>query len=54
MIRIRSVLSPDSWQLEGYRAGRLQLSLDKMYLRDWPVQSGLKKVLESGPEGKEG
>lgn len=57
VILIDEALTPDSsryWPLEGYEAGGPQPSFDKQYLRDWLVQSGFKKGLESGPQGKEG
>jgi phosphoribosylaminoimidazole-succinocarboxamide synthase len=57
LILIDEALTPDSsryWPVEGYKAGGPQASFDKQYLRDWLVQSGFRKGLESGPEGKEG
>ncbi|KDQ51092.1 hypothetical protein JAAARDRAFT_185605 [Jaapia argillacea MUCL 33604] len=55
LILVDEVLTPDSsryWPLEGYEAGHGQPSFDKQYLRDWLVQNGFRKGLESGPEGK--
>jgi phosphoribosylaminoimidazole-succinocarboxamide synthase len=57
LILIDEALTPDSsryWPVGGYKAGGPQASFDKQYLRDWLVQSGFRKGLESGPEGKEG
>ena len=57
LILIDEALTPDSsryWPLEGYKAGGPQPSFDKQFLRDWLVQSGFRRGLESGPEGKEG
>jgi len=57
VILIDELLTPDSsryWPLEGYKEGGPQPSFDKQYLRDWLVNSGFRKGLESGPEGKEG
>jgi len=57
LILIDEALTPDSsryWPLDGYKAGGTQPSFDKQYLRDWLVQSGFKKGLESGPAGQEG
>lgn len=56
-ILIDEVLTPDSsryWPLEGYVPGKPQPSFDKQFLRDWLVQNGFRKGLESGPVGKEG
>lgn len=57
LILIDEALTPDSsryWPLESYKAGGTQPSFDKQFLRDWLVQSGFKKGLESGPVGHEG
>jgi len=57
LILIDEALTPDSsryWSLESYKAGGTQSSFDKQFLRDWLVQSGFKKGLESGPVGREG
>ena len=54
LILIDEVLTPDSsryWPAAGYEAGRSQPSFDKQYIRDWLVQNGFKKGLESGPDG---
>lgn len=57
VILIDELLTPDSsryWPLEGYEPGRPQPSFDKQYLRDWLVEAGFRKGLESGKEGEEG
>ncbi|TFK67704.1 phosphoribosylaminoimidazole-succinocarboxamide synthase [Pluteus cervinus] len=57
LILIDELLTPDSsryWPKDKYETGRGQESFDKQYVRDWLVQNGFKKGLESGPEGKEG
>ncbi|KAJ7591246.1 SAICAR synthetase [Mycena floridula] len=55
LILIDELLTPDSsryWPADTYEPGRQQQSFDKQYLRDWLVESGFKKGLESGPPGK--
>jgi phosphoribosylaminoimidazole-succinocarboxamide synthase len=55
VIWIDEALTPDSsryWPMEGYKAGGPQPSFDKQYLRDWLVQAGFRKGLESGPGGE--
>jgi len=57
LILIDELLTPDSsryWPLEGYESGKPQPSFDKQYLRDWLVEAGFQKGLESGKEGEEG
>jgi phosphoribosylaminoimidazole-succinocarboxamide synthase len=42
---IDEVLTPDSsrfWDAAKYEVGRSQASLDKQYLRDWLIDSGLR------------
>ncbi|RDB30078.1 Phosphoribosylaminoimidazole-succinocarboxamide synthase [Hypsizygus marmoreus] len=54
---IDELLTPDSsryWPLAEYAPGGPQPSFDKQYVRDWLVQQGFRKGLESGPEGHEG
>lgn len=53
LILIDELLTPDSsryWPLEGYEPGKPQPSFDKQYLRDWLVEAGFRKGLESGKE----
>ncbi|KAJ3823882.1 phosphoribosylaminoimidazole-succinocarboxamide synthase [Lentinula raphanica] len=57
LILVDELLTPDSsryWPLEGYEVGKSQPSFDKQYLRDWLVEAGFRKGLESGREGEEG
>ncbi|KAG5642105.1 hypothetical protein DXG03_003604 [Asterophora parasitica] len=57
LILIDELLTPDSsryWPLASYAPGGPQPSFDKQYVRDWLVQQGFRKGLESGPEGHEG
>ncbi|KAF5383806.1 hypothetical protein D9615_003811 [Tricholomella constricta] len=57
LILIDELLTPDSsryWPLALYAPGGPQPSFDKQYVRDWLVQQGFRKGLESGPEGREG
>ena len=57
LILVDEVLTPDSsryWPLASYHPGTSQPSFDKQYVRDWLVNNGFKKGLESGPEGHEG
>jgi phosphoribosylaminoimidazole-succinocarboxamide synthase len=57
LILIDEALTPDSsryWPAASYKPGGPQPSFDKQYLRDWLVNAGFRKGLESGPEGKEG
>ncbi|KIJ55541.1 hypothetical protein M422DRAFT_220263 [Sphaerobolus stellatus SS14] len=57
LILIDEVLTPDSsryWPKNGYQPGKSQPSFDKQYVRDWLVENGFKKGLESGPVGHEG
>jgi phosphoribosylaminoimidazole-succinocarboxamide synthase len=47
------VLTPDSsrfWPAEEYEPGRVQLSFDKQYVRDWARRSGWDRSPESAPE----
>lgn len=57
LILVDELLTPDSsryWPADSYEPGKGQPSFDKQYLRDWLVQAGFRKGLESGPEGKQG
>ncbi|KAI0642408.1 SAICAR synthetase [Trametes meyenii] len=57
LILVDELLTPDSsryWPAAAYAPGGSQPSFDKQYLRDWLTQTGFRKGLESGPEGKEG
>ncbi|KAH9849850.1 SAICAR synthetase [Lenzites betulinus] len=57
LILVDELLTPDSsryWPAAEYAPGGSQPSFDKQYLRDWLTQTGFRKGLESGPEGKEG
>lgn len=57
LILIDELLTPDSsryWPAAGYEPGKPQPSFDKQYLRDWLINTGFKKGLESGKEGEEG
>jgi phosphoribosylaminoimidazole-succinocarboxamide synthase len=43
LIVIDEMLTPDSsrfWEVEKYRFGQSQVSLDKQYVRDWLIESG--------------
>ena len=45
VVLVDEVLTPDSsrfWPAESYKLGASQPSLDKQYLRDWLISSGLK------------
>jgi len=47
------VLTPDSsrfWPADSYEPGRVQLSFDKQYVRDWARRSGWDRSPESAPE----
>lgn len=47
VVLVDEVLTPDSsrfWLAKDYAPGRPQESLDKQFLRDWLVRSGLKGV----------
>jgi phosphoribosylaminoimidazole-succinocarboxamide synthase len=47
------VLTPDSsrfWPAEEYKPGRVQLSFDKQYVRDWARRGGWDRSAESAPE----
>ena len=57
LILVDEVLTPDSsryWSTDAYAPGRPQASFDKQFLRDWLVEQGFRKGLESGPIGQEG
>ncbi|EIW58338.1 SAICAR synthetase [Trametes versicolor FP-101664 SS1] len=57
LILVDELLTPDSsryWPAAEYKPGGPQASFDKQYLRDWLTQTGFRKGLEGGPEGREG
>ncbi|KAI0793845.1 SAICAR synthetase [Fomes fomentarius] len=57
LILVDEALTPDSsryWPAAEYKPGGSQPSFDKQYLRDWLTETGFRKGLESGPEGREG
>ncbi len=57
LILVDELLTPDSsryWPAAEYKPGGPQASFDKQYLRDWLTQTGFRKGLEGGPEGRKG
>ncbi|KAI5124232.1 hypothetical protein M0805_005081 [Coniferiporia weirii] len=57
LILVDEALTPDSsryWSAAAYAPGRPQASFDKQFLRDWLLENGFRKGLESGPAGQEG
>ena len=56
LIVIDEMLTPDSsrfWEVDRYRVGESQVSLDKQYVRDWLLQSGWDREPPAPPLPKE-